>query len=278
MASSLSMLLLSHRHRLLWKLLLLEGFAEGTSYGFTPPQPPPAKSETDGYDASEARETLSGVGVWGPRLFKVRGSEQNQSHGPGQPSLTHIIFQIITRSAQLCETYLILYDLFPSVQNLPIPSQLCPSPSTLARVPNLQTSPSFIIGVALVCTGSLIRVLCFRHLGPQFTFQLSIRKDHRLITDGPYAIVRHPSYAGGVIHIIGMVICLAGPGTWFKEIGIHSTFGKVVGMLVGLIIALGTYGGIARTFKEDVVLKNTFKHEWDQWAKKTPYRLFPYIF
>ena len=49
-------------------------------------------------------------------------------------------------------------------------------------------------------------------------------------------------------------------------------------MLVGLIIALGTYGGIARTFKEDVVLKNTFKHEWDQWAKKTPYRLFPYIF
>ncbi len=63
---------LSLSQSLLWKLPLLEAFAEGISIGFTAPQPPPAKSETDGYDVTEARETLSGVGVWGPRLFKVR--------------------------------------------------------------------------------------------------------------------------------------------------------------------------------------------------------------
>ncbi|KAI0086899.1 hypothetical protein BDY19DRAFT_315204 [Irpex rosettiformis] len=253
MASSL--LLLSHRRSLLWKLPLLEGFAEGISYGFTPPHPPPEKSETEGYDASEARESLTGVGVWGPRLFKI-----------------------ITRSVQLYETYLILYDLFPTFHNLPIPAYLRPSPWTLSQIPNLRTSPSFAIGVALVCLGAYIRVLCFRHLGKQFTFQLSIRKDHHLITSGPYSIVRHPSYAGGVVQIIGMILCLAGPSSWFKEIGVHTLPGKVVGTLVGLVIALGTYGGIARTFKEDVVLKNTFKEEWEEWAKKTPYRLFPYIF
>ena len=147
-----------------------------------------------------------------------------------------------------------------------------------ADIGRARTFDLHAIGAALVCLGGYIRVLCFRHLGKQFTFQLSIRKDHRLITDGPYSIVRHPSNAGAVLQVIGMVICLGGSGAWFKEIGIHTTAGKLVGVFVGLLMAISSYGGIARTFKEDVVLRNTFGDEWEEWAKRTPYRLFPYIF
>ncbi len=164
------------------------------------------------------------------------------------------------------------------MRGLPILSRLQPSPWTLARITKLRATPSFAVGAALICLGAYIRVICFRHLGRQFTFQLSIRKDHRLITDGPYSIVRHPSYSGAVLQVLGMVICLCGPSSWLREIGIHTRIGRVIGAIVGLIVATATYGGIARTFKEDIVLRNTFKGEWEQWAKKTPYRLFPYIF
>lgn len=33
-------------------------------------------------------------------------------------------------------------------------------------------------------------------LGNLFTFEVMIRKNHKLITDGPYAYLMHPSYTG----------------------------------------------------------------------------------
>ena len=43
-------------------------------------------------------------------------------------------------------------------------------------------------------------------MGSLFTFETSIRKGHTLITSGPYAIVRHPSYAGFTLVVIGMFL------------------------------------------------------------------------
>ncbi|GAW00659.1 ICMT-domain-containing protein [Lentinula edodes] len=46
---------------------------------------------------------------------------------------------------------------------------------------------------------------CYRTLGQLFVFELRIQKDHRLITEGPYAYVRHPSYTGLILTIIALV-------------------------------------------------------------------------
>ena len=54
--------------------------------------------------------------------------------------------------------------------------------------------------------GGLIRYKCYRAMGTLFTFEMSIRKGHMLITSGPYAIVRHPSYAGVILVVIGMFL------------------------------------------------------------------------
>lgn len=83
--------------------------------------------------------------------------------------------------------------------------------------------PAILIGTTLMCIAAGIRVVSYRYLGPYFTFQLSIKKDHRLITDGPYAIVRHPSYTGSCIHLVGMALSLLGPGSIYAELGFGRT-------------------------------------------------------
>ncbi|KAF9307547.1 hypothetical protein BGZ91_008382, partial [Linnemannia elongata] len=42
----------------------------------------------------------------------------------------------------------------------------------------------------------LLRTWSFRTLDWFFTYQLTIRPGHRLVTSGPYKILRHPSYTG----------------------------------------------------------------------------------
>lgn len=54
--------------------------------------------------------------------------------------------------------------------------------------------------------GGLIRYKCYRVLGSMFTFEMSIREGHVLVTSGPYAIVRHPAYIGAILVVIGMFL------------------------------------------------------------------------
>ena len=56
----------------------------------------------------------------------------------------------------------------------------------------------------MASVGGLIRYKCYRTLGSMFTFEMSIRKDHILVTSGPYAIVRHPSYTGIILVAIAV--------------------------------------------------------------------------
>jgi protein-S-isoprenylcysteine O-methyltransferase Ste14 len=68
-------------------------------------------------------------------------------------------------------------------------------------------SPQFVCGFLLTVLGGYVRFRCYRELGHLFTFEMSIRKDHRLITIGPYSIVRHPGYAGVLFTMGGVVLC-----------------------------------------------------------------------
>ena len=54
--------------------------------------------------------------------------------------------------------------------------------------------------------GGIIRHQCYESMGRLFTVERSIRTDHVLVTSGPYAVVRHPSYTGLLIVFIGMIL------------------------------------------------------------------------
>ena len=69
----------------------------------------------------------------------------------------------------------------------------------------------FVPGMSLITSDrELNRWMCFAFLGRRFTFKL---KTHQkginalsLVTDGPYAWVRHPSYSGLILVFIGLVL------------------------------------------------------------------------
>src|SRR6266511_1437639 len=57
---------------------------------------------------------------------------------------------------------------------------------------SIQMTKWFLIGTFMTAFGGYIRWSCYRALGRLFTFEMSIRDEHELVTQGPYAWVRHP--------------------------------------------------------------------------------------
>ncbi|KAH9481022.1 Protein-S-isoprenylcysteine O-methyltransferase B [Psilocybe cubensis] len=140
----------------------------------------------------------------------------------------------------------------------------------------IQITPIFLFGVCLMLSGTLIRIRCYRTLGKLFTFELSIMKNHTLVTTGPYAYVRHPSYTGLILNVIGGYASHLSTGSWVRESGLMKT---QVGMaLVILCVAVGVAvisSLLLRMPGEDAILRKRFGREWDHWARNTSWINIP---
>jgi protein-S-isoprenylcysteine O-methyltransferase Ste14 len=68
---------------------------------------------------------------------------------------------------------------------------------------------AFWIGAAVTVGGLLFAVWAREHLGRNWSRSVTIKKDHELITSGPYAMVRHPIYTGILAGFVGMAIAIA---------------------------------------------------------------------
>ena len=86
----------------------------------------------------------------------------------------------------------------------------------LAWVSSLRVPPAldpivFFIGVSCIVAGSILRRYCWRLLGASFTGDVRARPDQPIVTTGPYAFVRHPSYTAGILMNTGIGLAL---GSW----------------------------------------------------------------
>jgi len=63
-------------------------------------------------------------------------------------------------------------------------------------------------GAALVAIGLLFTVWARVHLGANWSGIVTVKRDHELVTSGPYALVRHPIYSGLVLAFAGSAIAL----------------------------------------------------------------------
>ncbi|KAH7913614.1 hypothetical protein BJ138DRAFT_1001834 [Hygrophoropsis aurantiaca] len=146
-------------------------------------------------------------------------------------------------------------------------------------LPDATLNIYFIVGVILTCAGSFGRLWCFRALGRHFTYELSILKGHKLITIGPYAYVRHPSYSTGIVAVLGITIMHASPGSFVRTCGwLDTTMGRSIAGVWAILMLLGWVLSYSRSKVEDAYLENHFKKEWDAYAKRVRYRLFPGIY
>jgi protein-S-isoprenylcysteine O-methyltransferase Ste14 len=112
----------------------------------------------------------------------------------------------------------------------------------------------------LVAVGSVWFVsTAIRTLGKQWSLGARLIEGHKLITEGPYRLVRNPIYTG----MFGMLLAT----------------GLAVSHWVGLLIAIVVYavGTVIRVHSEEKLLKGAFGAEFDSYAQRVP-AVIPFLF
>ncbi|KAG2135380.1 uncharacterized protein EDB93DRAFT_826502 [Suillus bovinus] len=164
-----------------------------------------------------------------------------------------------------------------SLTALLVRSDLC----SLSNLDHAMLSPALVAGCFLSVIGGAIRIHCYSTLGRLFTFELSIRQDHKLVTSGPYSIVQHPSYTGGLCVFLGLLLCHLHTRSWMVSCsGLFPSSDQ--GVILGCIWA-GLFGFLysglrGRIQKEEAMLQGNFGDQWKSYVKRVPYRLVPCLF
>jgi protein-S-isoprenylcysteine O-methyltransferase Ste14 len=114
------------------------------------------------------------------------------------------------------------------------------------------------LGVALFAVGGALRLWPVFVLGHRFSGLVAIQPGHRLVTDGVYAKVRHPSYAGLLLNALGWALAF------------RSALGV---MLTALMIP----PLLARMRAEEALLSSHFGAEYDSYRART-WRLIPRLY
>ena len=100
--------------------------------------------------------------------------------------------------------------------------------------------------------------VAIRTLGEQWSLAARVVEGHKLVTQGPYSVVRNPIYTG----MFGMLLAT----------------GLAVSHWIGLLFAILMYaiGTAIRVHSEEKLLREMFGTEFDNYAGKVP-ALIPYL-
>ena len=169
-------------------------------------------------------------------------------------------------------------------ESLPLLARLTPlfAPTGSSAAPPLPVGlPAQSLGAfLLIAAGGAFRLWAMRTLGKFFVMEVSLQKDHRLATRGPYALVRHPSYAGYALIVLGDALFLLGDGSCLSAIGLweRGAWAALACAVAGRSLFVAMVLMPRRAGREDAVLREEFGVQWEAWAERTPYKLLPYVF
>jgi len=117
----------------------------------------------------------------------------------------------------------------------------------------------FLVGIFCMLMGVALRWYSATVLGTYFTFDVAIQGGQTLIEAGPYRYVRHPSYSGALLSLLG--------------------FGLALGNWAGLAAALSCLG-FAYSYRipiEEQALSSALGDVYIQYMNRT-WRLIPFLF
>jgi protein-S-isoprenylcysteine O-methyltransferase Ste14 len=116
----------------------------------------------------------------------------------------------------------------------------------------------YYVGLVCIVVGLIIRQWAILVLGRFFTLTVQIQSDHTIVRNGPYRLVRHPSYTGLLLTLIGMGLALQ---SWLAVAINVAVFATVFGY---------------RIYVEEKALSSAFGEKYVAYSKETK-RLIPYV-
>jgi protein-S-isoprenylcysteine O-methyltransferase Ste14 len=123
----------------------------------------------------------------------------------------------------------------------------------------IQTNLIFFIGgLLLLISGFVLRQICKRELGKHMSMTIKILKKHKVVSTGPYRLLRHPMYTGALMYGLGIVMISS----------------SVLG--AAFLILVYTPVWVYRINLEEDMLVNSLGMDYVHYRKKT-YRLIPYV-
>lgn len=114
------------------------------------------------------------------------------------------------------------------------------------------------VGIGLMMLGLMVNRMAISALG-KFWDKLVIKEDHRLITEGIYAHIRHPIYTSYILLFMGYVVLFQAP----------------VSAVLFIAVLVVWYG--SRISLEEAMLIEKFGDAYRKYCTKTK-RLFPFVY
>ena len=117
----------------------------------------------------------------------------------------------------------------------------------------------FALGIVLMVIGVAFRWYAVSILGKYFSVRLAIQPGQTVVRDGPYRWIRHPSYTGGLITMLGVGLVLT---NWFS--------------LISVLVA-GFIGYSYRVMVEERTLIAALGEPYREYMKHTK-RFIPFVY
>jgi protein-S-isoprenylcysteine O-methyltransferase Ste14 len=134
-----------------------------------------------------------------------------------------------------------------------------PSFTPIADLGKFFEIASAVLAMALAISSVWLVSAAVRALGKQWSLAARVLEGHRLITEGPYNVVRNPIYTG----MFGMLLATG------------LAFSHWLGLLFAIVVfAIGT---AIRVHSEEKLLRETFGEEFKSYARKVP-AVVPFLF
>jgi protein-S-isoprenylcysteine O-methyltransferase Ste14 len=117
----------------------------------------------------------------------------------------------------------------------------------------------FAVGIFLMVAGVVFRRYSIRVLGKYFTLRVAIQPGQTVVENGPYRWIRHPSYSGALLTLLGLGLVFT---NWLSLIS---------------IMILAFIGYSYRVWVEEKTLVNALGEPYGQYMKRTK-RFIPFVY
>jgi len=171
--------------------------------------------------------------VWGFEALKVKATQQSETQLSRTITLLVIILGYV-------------FTLSPWLRIGPLSWRFNP-----------HTSIWIIAGVIIEAIGIGFAIAARFYLGSNWSGTITIKVDHQLVSDGPYALTRNPIYTGILLGVLGSAISYA-----------------AISGLVGFGLILGAY--LRKIPLEEQFLTNQFGAAYTQYRRRVK-ALIPFI-